>query len=217
MEEWMKDARSYRTDEYPEGACVAEYVTDTEIYYFYEQEKGVYRYTTAADALFREKVKKKRKIPKVVQEMINIYIDVDMKGFKGKADYGYFLEWERPGRAIETREGFGAAEDTRNRVFLIAAIEALGRINKAEEVHVYAPCQYMVESANKGLPEIWMLHAWIKGDKSEVKNKDLWEKLLPFIRELKPVWHDGAHAYSEVIARNIKERKKWNCKRRGSV
>ena len=137
--------------------------------------------------------------------MINIYIETDLKGLKGKAHYGYILEWARPGMDIKTKEGFGEVEDTKNRIFLRAANEALERINRAEEVHVYAPCQYMTENANKGMPEMWCLHGWVKGDKKEVMNKDLWGRMLTKLRELKPVWHNGKHAYSEVILMKLKE------------
>lgn len=136
--------------------------------------------------------------------MINIYIDTDLKGVKGKANYGYYLEWERPGKDIKTRGGFGVAEDTRNRIFLRAAAEALERITKPEEIHIYAPCPYMTESATKKLPMQWCLHGWIRGEKAEVKNKDLWERMLPKLREFNIQWHDGKHAYSEEILREIR-------------
>lgn len=139
--------------------------------------------------------------------MINIYIDTDLKGVKGKANYGYYLEWERPGKDIKTRDGFDTTEDTRNRVFLRAAAEALERITKPEEIHIYAPCPYMTESASKEMPEIWRVQAWVKGDKKEVKNRDLWERILPKMKEFNIKWHDGKHAYSEVILKEIKERK----------
>ena len=211
LEELWKNARSLHPEERPPGACIAEIVTDTEIFYFYgPDEEKEYRYRTAAD-LYYINLRKKHKhshLKEELKEVINIYIDTDMKGMKGKADYGFYLEWERPGMPIETRSGYGSTEDTRNRLFLKAAAEALERIKKVEEVHVYAPCQYMVESANKGMPEIWVLHAWIKGDRSEVKNRDLWERLLPKLRELKPIWHDGRHAYTDVILRDLRERRK---------
>lgn len=139
--------------------------------------------------------------------MINIYIDSDLKGPRGKACYGYVLEWERPEKPIKTREGFGTTEDTRNRVFLKATIEAMNRIIKAEELHVYEPCEYVVESAARGLLDIWNLQAWIKGDGREVKNRDLWEPLLKKIKVLKPEWHGGEHRYTEWIREEI-ERKK---------
>lgn len=204
-----ENAWSYHPDEHPQGECIGEYVTDYDIFYYYGPDNdGKYRYITAGDLYYRKlrKNNKRRHLKKGLKEVINIYIDTDLKGLKGKAAYGYFLEWDRPGMDIQTREGFGFMEDTRNRVFLAAAIEALERVTRAEELHIYAPCQYVVESANKGMPEIWFLHEWMKGDKSEIKNRDLWERILPKLRELKPVWHDGKHAYSDVILRNIKER-----------
>ncbi len=209
LEEIRKKAWSISPKESPPGPCIGEYVTDDDILYFYgPDEEGEYRYRTAGDIYYMNIGKRKEKsLREELKEVINIYIDTDMKGLKGIGNYGYFLEWERPGLPIATKEGSGTVEDTtKNRLFLQATIEALDRITKAEEVHIYMPCQHVVESANKGMPEIWCVHAWIKGDKKEVKNRDLWQQLLPKIRELKPIWHDGKHAYSDVILRNIKER-----------
>lgn len=143
----------------------------------------------------------------VERKMINIYIDSDLKGPRGKASYGYVLEWERPGKPLVTREGFGNAEDTRNRVFLKATMEAMNRIVKAEELHIYEPCEYVTESASRGLLDIWNLQAWIKGDGKEVKNRDLWEPLMKKAKDLKPEWHSGKHRYSEWIKEEIERRK----------
>ena len=137
--------------------------------------------------------------------MINIYIESNFKGVKGKVDYGYVLEWERPGKDIVTREFFGTIEDTRNRAFLKLAIEAMDRIKKPEELHLYVNCDYVSGNAARRLPEDWLLNGWIKGNGEEVKNSDLWNELLKRAETLKPEWHKGRHKYSEWIIRRIEE------------
>ena len=137
--------------------------------------------------------------------MINIYIESNFKGVKGKVDYGYVLEWERPGKDIITREFFGMMEDTRNRTFLKLAIEAMDRIKKPEELHLYVNCDYVSGNAARKLPEDWLLSGWIKGNGEEVKNSDLWNELLKRAETLKPEWHKGRHKYSEWIIRRIEE------------
>lgn len=139
--------------------------------------------------------------------MINIYIDSDLKGVRGRANYGYVLEWRRQGKEIVTREHFGQTEDTRNRVFLKATLEALERVQKEEELHIYEPCDYVAESASRGLPDDWNLQGWIKGSGQQVKNRDLWEKIMPLDKALKPKWHSGEHCYSEWIKKEIERRK----------
>ena len=137
--------------------------------------------------------------------MINIYIESNFKGVKGKVDYGYVLEWERPGKDIITREFFGMIEDTRNRTFLKLVIEAMDRIKKPEELHLYVNCDYVSGNAARKLPEDWLLNGWIKGNGEEVKNSDLWNELLKRAETLKPEWHKGRHKYSEWIIRRIEE------------
>lgn len=137
--------------------------------------------------------------------MINIYIESNFKGVKGKVDYGYVLEWERPGKDIITREFFGMMEDTRNRTFLKLAIEAMDRIKKPEELHLYVNCDYVAGNAARKLPQDWLLNGWIKGNGEEVKNSDLWNELLKRAETLKPEWHKGRHKYSEWIIRRIEE------------
>ena len=147
--------------------------------------------------------------------MINIYIDSNFKGTKGRIDYGFFLEWVRDGAVMNEPKKdhsnivFGEAKDTRNRTFLKAAIEAVERIKRPEAVCVYANCEYLVTSMEKHLPHQWILHGWIKGDGKEVKNRDLWEKLIQIIKEkgIEDIeWQCGAHKYSEVIVRGIEKR-----------
>ncbi len=135
--------------------------------------------------------------------MINIYIDSNFKGVKGKVDYGYVLEWERPGKAIETLEFFGMIEDTRNRAFLKLAIEAMDHIRKPEVLHIYVNCDYVANNAARKAPEDWLLNNWIKGNGEEVKNSDLWTEVLKRAETLKPNWHKGKHKYSEWIIRGI--------------
>ena len=143
--------------------------------------------------------------------MINIYIESNFKGLKGKVDYGYVMEWERPGKDIATKEFFGTLEDTRNRVFLKLAIEAMDRIRIPEELHIYINCDYVAANAARKAPEDWLLNNWMKGNGEEVKNSDLWSELLKRAEILKPSWYKGQHKYSEWIIRGIEKQYERNC------
>lgn len=141
--------------------------------------------------------------------MINIYIDSNYKGLKGRAEYGYLLEWERNAEIRKVSEvRILTIEDTRNRAYLKTAIEAFEKIAIRDPVRVYATNDYLIGSMEKGLPEFWMWQGWIRGDGAEVKNRDLWEKLIQTIRkkELPQVeWAAGLHKYSETITRKIED------------
>ena len=218
--DWLfKNAWSLRPEERPPGECIGSMVTDENAYFFYgPDEEGNYRYKSATDFYIADKKKKKRK----EDNLINIYIDSNFKGTKGRINYGFFLEWVRDGAVMNEPKKdhsnmvFGEVEDTRNRAFLKATIEAIGRISEQwmrkdpQPVHIYANCEYLVTSMLKHLPEQWMLHGWIKGDGKEVKNRDLWLELKEMI-EKKHItdieWTDGSHKLSEKIVRGIE--RKW--------
>lgn len=211
--DWLfKNAWSLRPEERPPGECIGSMVTDENAYFFYgPDEEGNYRYKSATDFYIAGKKKKKRK----EDNLINIYIDSNFKGTKGRIDYGFFLEWVREGAVMNEPKKdhsnivFGEAKDTRNRTFLKAAIEAVERIKRPETVCVYANCEYLVTSMEKHLPHQWILHGWIKGDGKEVKNRDLWEKLIQIIKEkgIEDIeWQCGSHKYSETIVRGIEKR-----------
>lgn len=139
--------------------------------------------------------------------MTNIYIDSDLKAVKGKGGYGYVMDYEVNGEVKGTIEGFEEWEDTRNRIFLKASIAALKRMAKPDEIHIYIPCDYVAGAIQNGLLELWNLHAWIKGDGNEVKNRDLWEQLEALNKQWKPIWHAGPHKCSEWIKAEIERRR----------
>ncbi|MDO4553684.1 MAG: hypothetical protein Q4B70_00895 [Lachnospiraceae bacterium] len=142
--------------------------------------------------------------------MVNIYIDSDVKGVKGKGWYGYVLEWKQGNEILLTTDGFAPIEDTRNRIFLKATVEAMSRIKRPTELYIYEPCGYVSETIRTGKLEEWFLQAWIKGDGHEIKNKDLWTQLLPLVKQWKPQMNTGTHCYSEWIRQEIEKKKEGN-------
>lgn len=142
-----------------------------------------------------------------MSELVNIYIDSDIKASKGKGFYGYVLECKRDEKIVGTREEFKAVEDTRNRIFLKATVEAMGRITQHVEVHIYEPCGYVTGYASNGILDLWKLQNWIKGDNNEIKNRDLWEEIAKLQSKLNPQWHNGEHCYTEWIRSEIERRK----------
>ena len=71
---------------------------------------------------------------------------------------------------------------TNNRMELIAAIEALSLLKEPCAVNLYSDSLYLVNSVSKG----W-LFSWEKADFKKkgknVPNTDLWQRLLPLIRQ----------------------------------
>lgn len=78
-----------------------------------------------------------------------------------------------------------------------------------QRVCVYARCDYLVASMQKSKPQQWIIDGWIKGDRKEVKNRDLWQKLLETIKNkgiTEMEWHGGPHKLTEDIIRGIEKK-----------
>ena len=61
----------------------------------------------------------------------------------------------------------------------------------------------MLDTFEKGWIDNWMRNGWRNSQKKPVKNQDLWEKLQPLVRDLRPEWqwvkgHSG-DKYNDLV------------------
>ena len=61
---------------------------------------------------------------------------------------------------------------------MMAVIKGLEMLKEPCEVEVYSDSAYVVNSIEKGWIYSWRKNGWKKADKKEVKNIELWERLL---------------------------------------
>lgn len=75
-------------------------------------------------------------------------------------------------------------ETTNNRMELKAIIRGLETCIqlKQKTIEIYSDSAYAVNAVNKGWLKLWRLNGWKTSSASEVKNKDLWEKLLVILK-----------------------------------
>ena len=105
---------------------------------------------------------------------VKLYTDGACSGNPGKGGYGAILIYN----GIE-KEISGYEEDTtNNRMELLAAIEGLKCLKFPCEVELYSDSSYLVNAFLNGWIYNWKRNNWVKNDKQEVKNIDLWQKLL---------------------------------------
>lgn len=97
---------------------------------------------------------------------------------KGKGGYGvYFPNFY--GRSLGLSMGFENTKTGRvEQMALLAAIESF-HINRQEEIvlEVYSDSQYVVKAFTDGRLKRWISNGW-KNTTGNVKNRDLWEKIL---------------------------------------
>ncbi len=105
---------------------------------------------------------------------VEIYTDGACSGNPGVGGWGSILIY----KGVEKIISGGEALTTNNRMELIAIIKALEALKEPCEVRVYSDSQYAVDAIMKGWLTYWMSHGWRTKSKDDVKNVDLWEKLV---------------------------------------
>lgn len=81
-----------------------------------------------------------------------------------------------------SKEIFGGfSETTNNRMELKALIEALKALNKNCKVSVITDSRYLHDALNKGWLRRWLSNGWKTSSKKPVKNRDLWQELIPLL------------------------------------
>ncbi|MBM2815355.1 MAG: ribonuclease [Ignavibacteria bacterium] len=133
-------------------------------------------------------------------DKISIYTDGACSGNPGPGGWAAIIknkdkEIEISGAEIKT---------TNNRMELTAVIEALGKLKpsaKTIPVEVYTDSRYVSDAFNKFWISSWKKKNWLKNDKKEVPNKDLWIELDSLTNEynVKYFWLEGhaGHEFNE--------------------
>lgn len=101
-------------------------------------------------------------------------------GKHGPAGYGtvvqYYSEDDSLIRTEEFTEGFKAS--TNNRMELMGIIAGIESIAYPSLISIYSDSRYVVDAFNKKWINNWQQNGWKTSTGSDVKNKDLWERLL---------------------------------------
>ncbi len=105
---------------------------------------------------------------------IDLYTDGACSGNPGAGGYCAILIYCGVEKIISGHEN----ETTNNRMELLAVIKGLEALKEKCNVNLYSDSQYVVDAFNKGWIDIWQRNNWKTSNKKEVKNIDLWEKLL---------------------------------------
>lgn len=105
---------------------------------------------------------------------VEIYTDGACSGNPGIGGYAAILMYNGHEKEIS-----GVEQDTtNNRMELTAVIEGLNRLKEPCEVNLYSDSAYVVEAFLQGWVYSWGLNGWRTANNKEVKNIDLWKKLL---------------------------------------
>lgn len=103
-----------------------------------------------------------------------LYTDGACSGNPGPGGYAAILIYNN----VEKEIVGGQKDTTNNKMEMMAVIKGLEMLKEPCEVEVYSDSAYVVNSIEKGWIYSWRKNGWKKADKKEVKNIDLWERLL---------------------------------------
>lgn len=104
---------------------------------------------------------------------VEIYTDGACKGNPGPGGYGCVLLYRQ--HRLELSGGF--RQTTNNRMEILAVIKALEVLKEPCEIDLYSDSRYVVDAVNQNWLKNWQRNGWRKSDKSDVLNRDLWERL----------------------------------------
>lgn len=111
------------------------------------------------------------------RKKIKLYTDGACSGNPGPGGYGAVLIYQ----GIE-KEISGAEENTtNNKMEILAVVKGLELLKESCDVTVYSDSAYVVNSIEKKWIFQWKKKNWIKSDGKQVKNIDLWERLLALL------------------------------------
>ncbi len=111
-------------------------------------------------------------------EDVIIYTDGACSGNPGKGGWGAVLIYK------DTEKQISGAQDntTNNQMELTAPIEALKLLKRPCNVTLYSDSAYLINGFEQGWIDNWQKNNWKTADKKDVKNKELWLKILDFTK-----------------------------------
>ena len=111
---------------------------------------------------------------------VKIYTDGAARGNPdGPGGYGAVLQYiDTKGQLHERELSRGYMKTTNNRMELMAAIVALEALNRPCQVDLYSDSKYLVDAFNQHWIDSWLKKKWKRGKNENVKNVDLWKRLL---------------------------------------
>ncbi len=138
------------------------------------KKKNLYSYNDIENRKFVTQLLKEKNIV--------IFTDGGALGNPGKGGYGAVLQFLKDGSIARKEISGGFRETTNNRMELLAIIEALKNIKSSSiPIALFSDSKYVIDAINKGWAKKWQKNSWIKSNREEAKNIDLWRELLKLI------------------------------------
>lgn len=109
---------------------------------------------------------------------ITIYTDGSSLGNPGPGGWAAILIREDSRK--EFSEGYRLT--TNNRMEIRGVLHALEQLSKPCRVTVHTDSRYVCDAVEKRWIQNWIRNGWKTAGKKPVKNRDLWERLIPLLK-----------------------------------
>ena len=116
--------------------------------------------------------------------MIKIYTDGSCLENPGNGGWAAIIFMNNNKKIISGRK----KNTTNNQMELMAAIEALKKIPKDQEVQMYTDSKYVKMGITEWIKK-WSQNDWKTSSKQKVKNIELWKELNDISKKHKIEWH----------------------------
>lgn len=121
---------------------------------------------------------------------VKIYSDGSSRGNPGPGGYGSILKYVDPNGQLHVKElTEGFKETTNNKMELLGVIVAFECLKKPCDVEVYSDSKYVIDAFRQKWIDSWVEANFRRGKKNEVKNIELWERLLKAIEPHNVTWN----------------------------
>ena len=107
---------------------------------------------------------------------IEIFTDGACSGNPGPGGYGILMRV--PEKNYQKTYSKGFRKTTNNRMELMAVITGLEALTRPCQVELYSDSKYLVDAFNQHWIDSWLKKNWKRGKNENVKNVDLWKRLL---------------------------------------
>ena len=120
-----------------------------------------------------------------MQKNVTIFTDGAAKGNPGRGGFAAVISY------ADTVVEIGGYKErtTNNEMELTAVVEALKEVARTcTQAAIYTDSKYVVEGA-KGWIFGWVKNGWKTKADTDVANKELWQALLPLLKQVEIMWH----------------------------
>ncbi len=126
---------------------------------------------------------------------VEIFTDGACSGNPGPGGWRVLLRYNSKEKLLSG----GERKTTNNRMELTAVISRLRALKEPCKVKITSDSKYVVDAVTKGWVYSWEKNNWRKSDGKSALNRDLWELLLPLLKEhdVEFIWIKGHAGHSE--------------------